>query len=163
MPQQVADAIVRLEVRNIQADEMMAAFQREQTDLLREISRSQGTIARDQSTIARSQRLIAEALQDIARTLRRHRPEPELTPQQLLTTWTTKNLVFTEDVHAVAACLAPALVRGEARYRRDRHTYGALFRSRPRLSAHAAQARLHAADRLRRGRGPHLRTAVATP
>ncbi|MFJ4644777.1 Bro-N domain-containing protein [Streptomyces bobili] len=126
MPQQVADAIVRLEVRNIQADEIMAAFQREQTELLREISRSQGaiarsqgTIARDQSAIADSQRTIAEALQDIAQSLRFRHPEPKLTPQQLLATWKAKNLVFTEDIHAVAAYLAPALVRGEASYRME--------------------------------------------
>ena len=126
MPKQVADAIVRLEVRNIQADEIMAAFQREQTELLREISRSQGTIARDQSTIAdshrtiaHSQRTIAEALQDIAESLRFRHPEPKLTPQQLLATWKAKNLVFTEDIHAVAAYLAPALVRGEASYRME--------------------------------------------
>ncbi|MGW1911990.1 hypothetical protein ACWCQS_15040 [Streptomyces sp. NPDC002076] len=35
-----------------------------------------------------------------------------MTPQQLLATWRAKNLVVTEDVHAVAAYLAPALVRG---------------------------------------------------
>ncbi|MFF0012716.1 Bro-N domain-containing protein [Streptomyces sp. NPDC005374] len=103
MPKAVADAIVRLEVRNIQADEMMAAFQEEQTVLLRQISRSQNTIA--------------DALQDIARTLRSPGSEPQLTPQQLLAAWRAKNLVFTEDVHAVAAYLAPALVRGEAGYR----------------------------------------------
>ncbi|MFI8531422.1 DNA-binding protein [Streptomyces aquilus] len=103
MPQQVADAIVRLEMRNIRADEMLAAAQREQTELLREMSRSQNTIA--------------EALQDIAETLRFRHPQPKLTPRQLLATWRTKNLVFTEDIHAVAAYLAPALVRGEASYR----------------------------------------------
>jgi len=103
MPKAVADAIVRLEVRNIQADEMMAAFQEEQTVLLRQISRSQSTIA--------------EALQDIAQTLKPRPSDPKLTPQQLLATWKAKNLVFTEDVHAVAAYLAPALVEGEAAYR----------------------------------------------
>ncbi|MEV6403053.1 Bro-N domain-containing protein [Streptomyces bobili] len=105
MPQEVADAIVRLETRNIQADEMLAAAQEQQTDLLRQMSRSQG--------------LIAEALQDIAEVLRGRRPEPELTPQQLLAGWKAKNLVFTEDIHAVAAYLAPALVRGEASYRME--------------------------------------------
>ncbi|MFH9824226.1 Bro-N domain-containing protein [Streptomyces bobili] len=105
MPQEVADAIVRLETRNIQADEMLSAAQEQQTDLLRQMSRSQG--------------LIAEALQDIAEVLRGRRPEPELTPQQLLAGWKAKNLVFTEDIHAVAAYLAPALVRGEASYRME--------------------------------------------
>ncbi|WP_324606344.1 BRO-N domain-containing protein [Streptomyces cellulosae] len=119
MPQEVADAIVRLEMRNIQADEMLAAFQREQTVLLEQISRSQQTIARSQSAIVRSQEIIADALQDIAQSLRRHHPEPNLTPQQLLATWKAKNLVFTEDIHAVAAYLAPALVQGEASYRME--------------------------------------------
>ncbi|GGW53961.1 DNA-binding protein [Streptomyces galilaeus] len=105
MPQEVADAIVRLETRNIQADEMLSAAQEQQTDLLRQMSRSQG--------------LIAEALQDIAQVLRGRRPESELTPQQLLAGWKAKNLVFTEDIHAVAAYLAPALVRGEASYRME--------------------------------------------
>ncbi|WP_086772677.1 BRO-N domain-containing protein [Streptomyces bobili] len=112
MPQEVADAIVRLETRNIQADEMLAAAQEQQTALLRQMSNSQ-------ASIARSQGLIAEALQDIAQVLRGRRPEPELTPQQLLAAWKAKNLVFTEDIHAVAAYLAPALVRGEASYRME--------------------------------------------
>ncbi|WP_319762354.1 hypothetical protein [Streptomyces europaeiscabiei] len=42
-----------------------------------------------------------------------------MTPQDLLATWKAKNLVVTEDIHAVAAYLAPALVRGEARYRME--------------------------------------------
>lgn len=155
MPQEVADAIVRLETRNIQADEMLAAAQEQQTALIRQMSNSQ-------RSIARSQGLIAEALQDIAQVLRGRRPEPELTPQQLLAAWKAKNLVFTEDIHAVAAYLAPALVRGEASYRlEDIATRTGLFLSRPRLPAHAAQARLHAPDGLRSGRGAHLRTAVA--
>ncbi|WP_328838105.1 Bro-N domain-containing protein [Streptomyces europaeiscabiei] len=111
MPQQVADAIVRLEERNIRADEMLTAFQQERNDLLRQINRSQS--------------IMADALQDIAATLRHPAdrphptPEPELTPQDLLATWKAKNLVVTEDIHAVAAYLAPALVRGEARYRME--------------------------------------------
>ncbi|MEW2114998.1 Bro-N domain-containing protein [Streptomyces sp. NPDC005474] len=103
MPEQIADAIVRLEERNIRADELMATLQTEHNDLLRQIGHS---------------------LQDIAHSLRHpatHRPNPtpvpELTPQQLLATWKAKNLVVTDDIHAVAACLAPALVRGEASYR----------------------------------------------
>ncbi|WP_327728751.1 BRO family protein [Streptomyces sp. NBC_00487] len=111
MPRQVADAIVRLEERNIRADEMLTAFQEERNDLLRLISRSQS--------------IMADALQDIATSIRhptdhpRPTPEPELTPQALLATWKAKNLVVTEDIHAVAAYLAPALVRGEARYRME--------------------------------------------
>ncbi|MFJ4690980.1 Bro-N domain-containing protein [Streptomyces sp. NPDC088766] len=119
MPQQVADAIVRLETRNIQADEMLAATQAQHTELLGEISRSQQAIARSQTALVRSQDQIAEALQEIAYILRGSRPEPKLTPQQLLASWKAENLVFTEDIHAVAACLAPALVRGEASYRME--------------------------------------------
>lgn len=104
MPRQVADAIVRLEERNIRADEMLLAFRQEHNDLLREISRSQTAMA--------------EALRDIATALRQPgAPDQELTPQQLLATWKARHLVVTDDVHAVAAHLAPALVRGEARYR----------------------------------------------
>lgn len=103
MPHQVVDAIVRLEVRNIQADELLAAAAKEQNFLLRQISASQNTIA--------------EALKDIAWTLKGRQPDPNLTPQQLLSDWKAKNLVFTEDVHAVAAYLAPALVRGSASHR----------------------------------------------
>ncbi|MER6953606.1 Bro-N domain-containing protein [Streptomyces sp. NPDC000618] len=115
MPKQVADAIVRLEVRNIEADEMLAASQKEQTFLLRQISASQHTIAK--------------ALVEIALTLKSHQPEPKqtrkssrqrgqkLTPQQLLADWQAKNLVFTEDIQAVAAFLAPALALGEASHR----------------------------------------------
>ncbi|MFC7259047.1 BRO-N domain-containing protein [Streptomyces lutosisoli] len=109
MPQQVADAIVRLEERNVRADEMLLAFQEERGELLREISRSQG--------------VIAAALQQIATALDRpavgQRPaaRAESTPQELLAAWKAKNLVVTEDIHAVAAYLAPALLRGGAQYR----------------------------------------------
>ncbi|WP_229695390.1 BRO-N domain-containing protein [Streptomyces lacrimifluminis] len=110
MPQQVANAIVRLEERNIRADESMVALQEEHNGLLRQIGHSQ--------------HMMADALRDIAQSLRRpaesrHQPAPvpELTPQQLLATWKAKNLVVTDDIHAVAAYLAPALVHGEASYR----------------------------------------------
>ncbi|WP_333738484.1 BRO-N domain-containing protein [Streptomyces sp. IBSBF 2806] len=109
MPQQVADAIVRPEERNIRADEMLAAFQEERTDLLRQITRSQD--------------VMADALREIAAALKhpvdrsRRSPAPELTPQQLLARWKAENLVVTEDIHAVAAYLAPALLHGGARYR----------------------------------------------
>lgn len=126
MPQQIADAIVRLEERNIRADELLLAFQEERGELLRQISDSQHAMVETQRQICRSQNVMAEALQQIAEALKpshghgRPRPtaapEPELTPQQLLATWKAKNLVVTGDVHAVAAYLAPALLRGGARY-----------------------------------------------
>ncbi|WUI52115.1 Bro-N domain-containing protein [Streptomyces sp. NBC_00414] len=129
MPQQVADAIVRLEERNIRADELLLAGQEERGELLRRISDSQDAMAETQRQISRSQNLMAEALQQIAEALGRPHsspgptpaPEPEsqpeLTPQELLASWQAKNLVVTGDVHAVAAYLAPALLRGGARHR----------------------------------------------
>ncbi|MEU0061084.1 hypothetical protein ABZ035_32635, partial [Streptomyces sp. NPDC006334] len=122
-PDQVADAIVRLEERNIRADEMMLAFQarrqgllEEQNDLLRENSgfrqESNGLL----QEISHSLRDIADALRNPA-TGPRPAAEPKVTAQELLAAWRAKNLVVTDDVHAVAAYLAPALVRGEARYR----------------------------------------------
>ncbi|MFF2129475.1 Bro-N domain-containing protein [Streptomyces olivochromogenes] len=176
VPQQVADAIVRLEERNIRADEEFAAraaarnellaernsliaegnrlaAQREQlmaerNQLLREsngdrsamarnqdamarsqemIFRSQEVIARSQEVIARSQDAMATALGRMAESLDRiagrmgagggSRKPPVMTPQELLAGWQARNLVVTADVHAVAAYLAPALVRGKAQYR----------------------------------------------
>ncbi|MFJ9021866.1 Bro-N domain-containing protein [Streptomyces sp. NPDC102259] len=102
MPEQVVDALVRLEERNMQMDEKLAAHAGEHNDLLRQINHS---------------------LQDIAAALNRPgdrprpSPAPELTPQQLLAKWRAKHLVFAEDVHTVAAYLAPALLHGGARYR----------------------------------------------
>ncbi|MET8169411.1 Bro-N domain-containing protein [Streptomyces sp. NPDC005329] len=102
MPEQVIDALVRLEERNMQMDENLAAFAGERNDLLRQINHS---------------------LQDIATALKRPddrsrpSPAPELTPQQLLAKWRAKNLAITEDVHTVAAYLVPALLHGGATYR----------------------------------------------
>ncbi|GAA2790857.1 BRO family protein [Streptomyces showdoensis] len=42
---------------------------------------------------------------------------PALTPQDLLASWYERNVVLDADVRAVAACLAPELVRGGVRYR----------------------------------------------
>ncbi|MGW0331633.1 BRO-N domain-containing protein [Streptomyces sp. NPDC003011] len=103
MPEQVADALVRLEERNMRMDERLAAFAGERNDLLRQITHS----LKD----------IAEVLKHPAAGDSPAAPAPKLTAQQLLATWKAKNLVVTEDVHAVAACLAPALVRGEAGHR----------------------------------------------
>ncbi|MFF1293136.1 MULTISPECIES: Bro-N domain-containing protein [unclassified Streptomyces] len=97
VPQQLADALVRLEERSIQTNEA-----------LRQINNSQNTIV--------------EVLRDIAQTLRgrndlaRTVQAPELTPEQLLANWRTRNLVVTEDIHTVAAHLAPALLHGGADY-----------------------------------------------
>ncbi|KQX62317.1 Bro-N domain-containing protein [Streptomyces sp. Root1310] len=108
MPEQVVEAIVRLEERNLWADELLASAAGERNDLLRQITDSQNRMA--------------DALRDIAEALRqpgRSSPAPELTAQQLLDTWKKRHLLVTDDVHTVAAVLAPALTRGEARYRVD--------------------------------------------
>lgn len=109
MPEQVVEAIVRLEERNLYADEMLAAAAGERNDLLRQITDSQNRMA--------------DALRDIAAALNRPddrsrpSPAPELTPRQLLAKWRASNLAITEDVHTVAAHLVPALLHGGARYR----------------------------------------------
>ncbi|MEU0675266.1 BRO family protein [Streptomyces sp. NPDC006172] len=137
MPDQVADAIVRLEERNIRADEMMLAFQAQRQGLLEERNgllrennglRQESNGLRQESNGLRQEsngllQEISHSLRDIADALRnpadgpRSAVEPKVTAQELLAAWRAKNLVVTDDVHAVAACLAPALVRGEARYR----------------------------------------------
>ncbi|MDX2548408.1 Bro-N domain-containing protein [Streptomyces sp. WI04-05B] len=97
VPQQLADALVRLEQRVDRQDEA-----------LRQIDTKQNAIV--------------DLLRDITQTLRhtgdrtRQVQAPELTPQQLLSNWKSRNLVVTEDVHKVAAHLAPALLHGGANY-----------------------------------------------
>ncbi|MFD9444132.1 Bro-N domain-containing protein [Streptomyces sp. NPDC060006] len=66
MPQRIADAIVRLEERNIRADELLLAFQEERGELLRRISHSQD--------------LMAGALQQIAEALRSPQDRPPVVP-----------------------------------------------------------------------------------
>ncbi|MBK3637077.1 Bro-N domain-containing protein [Streptomyces sp. MBT97] len=102
MPEQVVDALVRLEERNLRMDEELAARAGEHNDLLRQISHSLQDIAAALGRPVQSPRPVREA-----------RPSP----QEILAAWKAKNLVVTDDVHAVAAVLAPALARGEARYR----------------------------------------------
>ncbi|WP_062644928.1 BRO-N domain-containing protein [Streptomyces maremycinicus] len=108
MPEQVADAIVRLEQRAMRMEERLATAG-EHNDLLRQISYSQNRMAAALDNIA-------EAL---GRPADRSRPvaEAKLLPQEILAVWKARNLVITDDVHAVAALLAPALAQGEARYR----------------------------------------------
>ncbi|MFJ6085442.1 Bro-N domain-containing protein [Streptomyces sp. NPDC092369] len=163
MPQQVADAIVRLEERNIRADEALAVAQVERIEQMRRtnehlahtnthlahtnehLAQTNTHLARTNTHLAnaagqltnvaellaashRVQTSMADALHRIAGTLDRvaERLQPPsgptpgssaMTPQELLAHWRAKNLVVTDDVHAVAACLAPALVRGAARCR----------------------------------------------
>ncbi|CAM5587738.1 hypothetical protein SCANM63S_02216 [Streptomyces canarius] len=127
MPQQVADAIVRLEERNIRADEELAVARIERIEQTRRTNEHLGRVTDQLSRTndrlgALADRVggvhdvlgrIADSLDVIADRLRPAGPvRSAVTPRQLLATWRAKNLVVTEDVHAVAAYLAPALVRG---------------------------------------------------
>ncbi|WP_018547524.1 Bro-N domain-containing protein [Streptomyces sp. LaPpAH-108] len=139
MPEEVAEAIVRLEERNIRADEAMMVARLEEIEQARRANEERGRTnehlgrVSDQlghtnhrlgaldsragglhhvlGRIADTLDLIADRLQPPAAP-RTGAESPPLTPQHLLATWRARNLVVTEDVHAVAACLAPALVRG---------------------------------------------------
>nr|WP_317633479.1 Bro-N domain-containing protein [Streptomyces sp. HUAS 15-9] len=141
MPEQVADAIVRLEERNIRADEAFLARQEElcrhQDSMAKaqdtmvnaqvSMARAHDSMARAQDSMARAHDSMAGALHRIADTLDRiadrfqpasaTEEAPAMSPQQLLGIWRAKNLVVTDDVHAVAAYLAPSLVRGPVRCR----------------------------------------------
>ncbi|MGW3337199.1 BRO-N domain-containing protein [Streptomyces sp. NPDC001009] len=132
MPRQVADAIVRLEERNLRADEALAAAQAEHLAQMREANEERarvsehlarqteqlGTLAHRVGGVQDVLTRIADALDQIVDRVRPAQPpEPQqatITPQHLLATWRERNLVVTDDVHAVAAYLAPALVRGPA-------------------------------------------------
>ncbi|WKE70829.1 Bro-N domain-containing protein [Streptomyces sp. WP-1] len=107
LPQQVADAIVRLEERNLRADEALAVAQSERIEETRRTNDLLGRIADSLDLIADRFRPAAVA------------PPEAMTPQRLLATWRARNLVVTDDVHAVAAYLAPALVRGPVHCRME--------------------------------------------
>ncbi|MFF5014080.1 Bro-N domain-containing protein [Streptomyces sp. NPDC001165] len=119
MPQQVADAIVRLEERNIRADEALAVAQLERLEQMSRTNDQLGVLGERVGGVHDVLGRIADTLDLIADRLRPPvaqvaAPPPTITPQQLLAAWRAKNLVVTEDVHAVAAYLAPTLVRGAA-------------------------------------------------
>ncbi|MFH8936116.1 Bro-N domain-containing protein [Streptomyces griseosporeus] len=136
MPQEVVDVIVRLEERNIRADEQLVAAQARRIALMERatehLERGTESLRRGNDLHEASHRIqssMADALTRIADTLDRvadrflaagtvpEAERPSVTPQQLLATWRAKNLVVTDDVHAVAAYLAPALVSGPVRCR----------------------------------------------
>ena len=124
MPQQIADAIVRLEDDGTSGPtRCWLAFQEEQANS----AADQPQPERDGRGAAADRRVARPPCMSTARRPRRRRRSPKLTPQQLLATWKAKNLVVTEDVHAVAAYLAPALAarRGPLPAGGDRHPYGA--------------------------------------
>lgn len=117
MPEQVAEAIVRLEERNLQADEQHAVAQQESLSLQR-------TMVEMQRETLAAQRAIAEAMERIANrldVLALDRPAPTAafsahpTAESVLADW-RQRLTVTSDVWAVAVVIVPVLVdEGELR------------------------------------------------
>ncbi|MFE3139242.1 Bro-N domain-containing protein [Streptomyces scopuliridis] len=137
LPEQVADAIVRLEERNVRLDEEFAAVQRESLALRRESLATQREALSAHQATARAMERIADRL-DAVLTERsdgsggsggrggtdRQAPTPapalvaqppRPTAEAVLADWKTRMSV-TEDVWAVAVTIAPALAEdGELR------------------------------------------------
>ncbi|MGV9909903.1 BRO-N domain-containing protein [Streptomyces tendae] len=124
MPDQVADAIVRLEAHNLKLDEELAEGQRTSIALQREmLATQQATLAVQHSTLAVQQAMV-HALERIADrfdtlvlrqgALRGHLA-PVPTTESVLADW-RQRLSVTEDVWTVARAIAPVLVeKGELR------------------------------------------------
>ncbi|EST29163.1 BRO-N domain-containing protein [Streptomyces roseochromogenus] len=124
MPEQVAEAIVRLEAHNLQLDEELAQGQRESIALQREMLAIQGeTLATQKATLAVQQAMV-RAMERIADrfdalVLDRRMPVRHTmvlpTTESVLSDW-RQRLSVTEDVWAVAVVIAPVLVeKGELR------------------------------------------------
>ncbi|MCZ0988056.1 BRO-N domain-containing protein [Streptomyces diastatochromogenes] len=124
MPEQVAEAIVRLEAHNLQLDEELANGQRESISLQKEMLAIQReTLATQKATLAVQQALV-RAMERIADrfdalVLERRAPGGHLTvlptTESVLADW-RERLSVTEDVWLVAVVIAPVLVeRGELR------------------------------------------------
>jgi prophage antirepressor-like protein len=124
MPEQVAEAIVRLEERNLQADEQLAVAQHKSLALQEELLETQRTMLETQRATLAAQQAIAQAMERIANrldTLALDRPAPapafstQPTTESVLADW-RKRLSVTEDVWTVAVVIAPVLVEeGELR------------------------------------------------
>lgn len=124
MPEQVAEAIVRLEAHNLRLDEELADGQRASIALQREmLATQQATLATQQATLAVQQAMVRalERIADRFDTLVLHRGTvgghlaPAPTTESVLADW-RQRLSVTEDVWTVALVIAPVLVeRGELR------------------------------------------------
>jgi prophage antirepressor-like protein len=124
MPDQVAEAIVRLEAHNLRLDEELAEGQRTSIALQREmLSTQQATLAAQQATLAVHQAMVhaLERIADRFDTLVLHpgaprgRLAPVPTTESVLADW-RQRLAVTEDVWTVALVIAPVLVeKGELR------------------------------------------------
>ncbi|MFE7767506.1 BRO family protein [Streptomyces sp. NPDC057438] len=122
MPEQVAEAIVRLEERNLQLDEQLAATQHRALALQEQIAATQQEMVETQRTTLT---VIAQAMERIANRLDvlvTDRPVPDATAfsvqpttETVLADW-RERLSVTEDVWTVAVVIAPVLVeKGELR------------------------------------------------
>ncbi|MFF7641612.1 DNA-binding protein [Streptomyces canus] len=117
MPEQVAEAIVRLEERNLQADEQLAGSQHKLIALQEEILETQRAALTAQQTMALAMERIADRLDSLP--LERPAPTADLsappTTEAVLADW-RRRLSVTEDVWTVAVVIAPVLVEeGELR------------------------------------------------
>ncbi|MEU9519951.1 Bro-N domain-containing protein [Streptomyces sp. NPDC048224] len=124
MPDQVAEAIVRLEAHNLRLDEELAEGQRTSIALQREmLATQQATLATQQAGLAVQQAMV-RALERIAdrfdalvvsQAVPRGPLAPVPTTESVLADW-RRRLSVTEDVWTVAVIIAPVLVeKGELR------------------------------------------------
>lgn len=118
MPEQVAEAIVRLEERNLQADEQLAVVQHKSLVLQEQMVEMQRATLAAQQAIAQAMERIANRLDVLALD----RPTPDTTAfsahpttESVLADW-RERLSVTADVWTVAVVIAPVLVEeGELR------------------------------------------------
>ncbi|MDX3129657.1 BRO family protein [Streptomyces europaeiscabiei] len=118
MPEQVAEAIVRLEERNLQADEQLAVTQHRSIALQEQMVELQSATLAAQQAIAQAMERIADRLDALAL----ERPVPDATAfsahpttETVLADW-RERLSVTADVWTVAVVIAPVLVEeGELR------------------------------------------------
>ncbi|MGV9785716.1 BRO-N domain-containing protein [Streptomyces sp. NPDC003435] len=114
MPEQVAEAIVRLEAHNLKLDAELADAQRQSLALQREMLTTQHATLAAQETMAEAMVRIANRFEGLA--LRPAVPSGgPATTASLLAGW-RERLSVTEDVWTVAVVIAPVLVeKGELR------------------------------------------------
>ncbi|MFD3732410.1 Bro-N domain-containing protein [Streptomyces sp. NPDC058632] len=117
MPEQVAEAIVRLEAHNLQLDEELVGGQRESIALQTEMLATQQATLVVHQAMVRAMERIADRFDTLV--LERRTPHGHLaalpTTESVLADW-RQRLSVTEDVWAVAVVIAPVLVeKGELR------------------------------------------------
>ncbi|MER6277338.1 Bro-N domain-containing protein [Streptomyces sp900105245] len=116
MPEQVAEAIVRLESHNLQVDEELAVAQRESLAVQKEMLAAQQAALAVQEAMARAMERIADRLDTLVLgSLPGARAGAHPTTESVLADW-RQRLSVTEDVWTVAVVIAPVLVeKGELR------------------------------------------------